>query len=281
MTKMNFGSKIITAVLIVIICFFALFPFWWMVSTSFKPASEIYSYTPSFVPKNPSLDGYKTVFTMKTRTVDFLRWTKNSAICALSTSFFGLIIACTGGYAISRFRFKGRSVIGYSILVAEVLPATLLILPLFMILSKLNMINSFVGLVVMYVTFAVPFCTWMMKGFFDTIPVSLDEAALIDGASELDVFFRVILPLTLPGIAVTAFFSFIIGWNEYMFASICMRDYANWTFPMGLASFQGQYKTDWTIIMAGSVAVTVPIVAVFLALQKFLVGGMTAGAVKQ
>ena len=281
MTKVNPGARICTIILVSVICLFALFPFWWMISTSLKPASEIYTYTPSFVPDNPTLDGYKAIFTMKTRTVDFIRWTKNSAICAFSTSFFGLIIACTGGYAISRFRFRGRAVIGYSILVAEVLPATLLILPLFMILSKLELINSFVGLIVMYVTFAVPFCTWMMKGFFDAVPVSLDEAALIDGASEFDVFFRVVLPLTLPGIAVTAFFSFIIGWNEYMFASICMRDYSKWTFPMGLASFQGQYKTDWTIIMAGSVAVTVPIVAIFLALQKFLVSGMTAGAVKQ
>jgi ABC-type glycerol-3-phosphate transport system permease component len=278
---MGLGAKMATIILVTFICLFALFPFWWMVSTSLKPASEIYSYTPSFIPKNPTIDGYKAVFNMKTRTVDFMRWTKNSAICAFSTSFFGLLIACTGGYAISRFRFRGRSAIGYSILVAEVLPATLLILPLFMILSRFGMINSFVGLILMYITFSVPFCTWMMKGFFDAIPASLDEAALIDGAGELDVFFRVILPLTLPGIAVTAFFSFIIGWNEYMFASICMRDYANWTFPVGLASFQGQYKTDWTIIMAGSVAITVPIVAIFLALQKFLVGGMTAGAVKQ
>jgi ABC-type glycerol-3-phosphate transport system permease component len=150
-----------------------------------------------------------------------------------------------------------------------------------MVLSRLQLLNSFAGLIIMYVTFAVPFCTWMMKGFFDAIPTSLDEAALIDGASEFDVFFRVILPLTLPGIAVTAFFSFIIGWNEYMFASIVMRDYSKWTFPVGLSSFQGQYTTDWTIIMAGSVAVTAPIVAIFLALQKFLVGGMTAGAVKQ
>ena len=281
MTKMNFNARMVTIILVTAICAFALFPFWWMISTSLKPASEIYSYTPSFVPDNPTLDSYKAVFTMKTRTVDFMRWAGNSALCALATSFFGLIIACTGGYAISRFRFKGRSVIGYSVLVAQVLPATLLILPLFMVLSKFNMLNSFVGLITMYVTLSIPFCTWMMKGFFDTVPASLDEAALIDGAGEFGVFFRIVLPLTLPGIAVTAFFSFIIGWNEYMFASICMRDYANWTFPMGLASFQGQYKTDWAIIMAGSVTITVPIVAIFLALQKFLVGGMTAGAVKQ
>ena len=148
-------------------------------------------------------------------------------------------------------------------------------------MNSLRLIDTMMALILAYTTFSVPFCTWMMKGFFDAVPASLDEAALIDGASEFDVFFRVVLPLTLPGIAVTAFFSFIIGWNEYMFASICMRDYSKWTFPMGLASFQGQYKTDWTIIMAGSVAVTVPIVAIFLALQKFLVGGMTAGAVKQ
>lgn len=274
-------SRLLTILLVAVICLFAVFPFFWMISTSFKPAEEIFTYTPAFIPRDPTLEGYVTMFTVHTRTVNFLGWAKNSALCAAFTSAFGLVIACLGGYGMSRFRFRGRLTLGYIVLIAQVLPGSLLIIPLFIILSDLGLLNSFFGLIIMYITFAVPFCTWMMKGFFDTIPRSLEEAARIDGAGELDIFFRVVLPLTRPGMAVTAFFSFITGWNEYLFASICMRDYAKWTLSVGLSSFQGQYATNWTNLMAGSVIITVPIVILFICLQKYLVGGMTAGAVKQ
>lgn len=267
-------------VLVVTLCSFSVFPFLWMISTSLKPAEEIYTYDPSFVPKDATMEGYVAMFTEKTRTINFPQWVLNSAICATSTSAISLLIACTGAYGMSRYRFKGRLALGYVILIAQVLPGSLLLIPLFMVLSNLNLLNSFAGLVVMYVTFAVPFCTWMMKGFFDTISQTLDEAARIDGASELGVFFRIVLPLTTPGIAVTAFFSFVTGWNEFLFASICMRDYSKWTLSVGLSSFQGQYTTNWTNLMAGAVIITVPLVVLFLCLQKHLVGGMTAGSVK-
>ena len=270
-----------TIMLIGIICLFSMFPLFWMISTSFKPAAEVFTNNPNFIPKNPTLSGYITMFTVKTKTVDFLGWAANSAICAFFTSIFGLIVASLGGYGMSRFRFRGRMPLGYFILIVQVIPGSLLVIPLFMILSELKLLNSFFGLIIMYVTFAVPFCTWMMKGFFDTIPLSLDEAARIDGASEFATFFRIVLPLTLPGMAVTAFFSFITGWNEYLFASVCMRDYSKWTLSVGLSSFQGQYNTSWTNLMAGSVLITIPIVVLFIVLQKYLVGGMTAGAVKQ
>ena len=281
MKKRVSGVKVGTIVLISIICLFSLFPLFWMISTSLKPANEIFTPNPSYVPKNMTLSGYITMFTVNSRTVNFLGWAKNSAICAFFTSIFGLIVASLGGYGMSRFRFRGRMPLGYFILIVQVIPGSLLVVPLFIILSELKLLNSFLGLIIMYVTFAVPFCTWMMKGFFDTIPLSLDEAARIDGANEFDTFFRIVLPLTLPGMAVTAFFSFIAGWNEYLFASICMRDYSKWTLSVGLSSFQGQYSTSWTNLMAGSVLITVPLVVLFIVLQKYLVGGMTAGAVKQ
>lgn len=275
------GTKFGTIALISLICLFSLFPLFWMISTSFKPANEIFTYDPKYLPDKPTLEGYVTMFTVRTKTVNFLGWAKNSAICAFFTSIFGLLVACLGGYGMSRFRFRGRMTLGYTILVVQVIPASLLIIPLFIILSELKLLNSFFGLIIMYVTFSVPFCTWMMKGFFDTVPISLDESARIDGASEFTTFFRIVLPLTLPGIAVTAFFSFIAGWNEYLYASICMRDYSKWTLSVGLSSFQGQYATSWTNLMAGSVLITIPIVVLFIVLQKYLVSGMTAGAVKQ
>lgn len=273
--------RALTMGLLLFVCLISIFPFFWMISISIKPTSEVFTYNPTLLPKVPTIQGFVEILTTKSSTVDFMGWVKNSLFCATLTCILGLAVAVFGAYGLSRFRFKGRAALGHIVLIAQVLPGSLLIVPMFMGLSKLNLINTFFGLIIMYITFAVPFCTWMMKGFFDSIPLSLDEAARIDGAGEFALFWRVVTPLTLPGLAVTAFFSFVTGWNEYMFASILMRDYSKWTLPVGLSSFQGQYTTNWTVIMAGSVIVTIPIVILFLALQKHLVGGMTAGAVKQ
>jgi len=152
---------------------------------------------------------------------------------------------------------------------------------LYIIMINLNLLNSLIGLVLAYTTFSVPFCTWMMKGYFDTIPVSLDEAAMVDGCNRIRTFLNVVLPLTKPGLAATGIFSFIAGWNEYLFASQFAQSYDKWTLPVGLASFSGQYTTNWGALMAGSVMVTIPVIVIFLVLQKYLVSGMTAGAVKQ
>ena len=280
--KVRDGSnKTVTYVLISLICLFAVFPFFWMISTSFKPPGEVFTHNPTFIPYSPTLEGYIHLFTHHTPTFNYLAWVRNSLIVATATSLIGLFIACFSGYGISRYRFKGRLPLAYFILIAQVLPGSLLLISLFMILSELDLLSTYTGLIIMCVTFSIPFCTWMMKGFFDSIPTSLDEAARIDGCNEFSVFWRVILPLTLPGIAVTAFFSFIAGWNEFMFSSIVMREFDMWTLPVGLASFQGQYAIEWTNLMAGAVLTTIPIVVLFLVLQKYLVGGMTAGAVKQ
>lgn len=275
MKKKN-GRKIITVILVILVCIFALFPFIWMISTSFKPAQEVYSSTPSFIPKNPTANGYKEMLTTKSTTFDFMQWTVNSVIVSLLTTLFSMVIAALGGYGISRFRFRGRNALSYIILTTQVLPGSLLIIPLYIIMGNMQLLDTRMGLVMAYATFSVPFCTWMMKGFFDSIPVSLEEAAKVDGAGRFRCFATVVMPLTIPGL-----FSFITGWNEYLFASTFMKSYENWTLPIGIASFQGQYATNWGTLMAGAVLITIPVVILFLALQKHLVGGMTAGAVKQ
>lgn len=182
---------------------------------------------------------------------------------------------------ISRFRFRGRGFLSYFILTTQVLPGSLLIIPLYVIMGNLQLLDTKIGLVAAYCTFSIPFCTWMMKGFFDTIPISLEEAARVDGAGRFRIFATVILPLTVPGLVATGIFSFINGWNEYLFASTFMKSYENWTLPIGIASFSGQYATNWGTLMAGAVLITLPVVIMFLLLQKHLVSGMTAGAVKQ
>ena len=274
-------KKIITVILVILVCMFALFPFVWMISTSFKPANEVYSKTPSFIPNEPTVEGYTEMLTTQSSTFDFPQWLKNSVIVALLTTVFSMIIATLGGYGLSRFRFRGRGFLSYFILTTQVLPGSLLIIPLYVIMGNLQLLDTRIGLVAAYCTFSVPFCTWMMKGFFDTIPISLEEAARVDGAGRFRIFSTVVLPLTVPGLVATGIFSFINGWNEYLFASTFMKSYENWTLPVGIASFQGQYTTNWGTLMAGAVLITIPVVILFLLLQKHLVSGMTAGAVKQ
>ena len=275
------GRKIITVLLVVQVCAFALFPFLWMISTSFKPAEEVYTNTPAFIPDHPTAQGYVEMLTTESSTFDFKKWAVNSVVIALMTMVFSMVPATLGGYGISRFRFRGRGALSYIVLTTQVLPGSLLMIPLYIIMGNLQLLDTRLGLVIAYATFSVPFCHLMIKVFLDSIPLSLEEAAKVDGAGRFRCFATVVMPLTVPGLVATGLFAFINGWNEYLFASTFMKSYENWTLPMGIASFQGQYTTNWGTLMAGSVLVTIPVVVLFLALQKHLVGGMTAGAVKQ
>lgn len=270
----------IVILMISIVCMFAVFPFVWILSTSIKPAAEIYQ-TPSIMPDNPTLEGFRSILFSSARQFDFKQWLSNSIVVASITTAFSLVIASLGGYGLSRFRFMGRKTLSYSILITQVIPGSLLIIPLYVIMNLMNLINTLTALVLAYTTFSIPFCTWMMKGFFDTIPKSLDEAAVMDGCGYLKTFTAIIAPLTVPGLLATGLFSFINGWNEYLFASILVQRYNKWTITVGLASFVGQYSTNWAAVMAGATIITVPVILVFLFLQKYLVSGMTAGAVKQ
>lgn len=276
--KQSVGRKIVTVLIAVVICFFAVFPFVWMISVSFKPASEVYAI-PALLPKAPTLNGYRTMLT-PSGAFSFTTWLRNSVIVSLATTLFSLIIATLGAYGISRFRFRGRKTLSYIILTTQVIPGALIIVPLYVIMGSMNLLDSLFGLILAYTTFTIPFCTWMMKGYFDTISPSIDEAAMVDGANRFQVFAKIALPLSLPGLAATTIFAFISGWNEYIFASVLLRSYSNWTLPIGIASFQGQYDTNWATLMAGAVMITVPVVIIFWLLQKHLVAGMTAGAVK-
>lgn len=276
--KKSLGLKIGVVVAAVLVCLFAIFPFIWMISVSFKPASEVYA-APTLFPKAPTLDGYKAMLST-TGAFSFTTWLRNSVIVSLCTTLFSLIIATLGAYGISRFHFKGRSALSYIILTTQVISGALIVVPMYVIMGNMNLLDNMFGLILAYTTFTVPFCTWMMKGYFDSISPTIDEAAMVDGANRFQVFSRIVLPLSLPGLAATTIFAFISGWNEYVFASVLLRSYSNWTLPIGIASFQGQYDTNWGTLMAGAVMITVPVVIIFWLLQKHLVAGMTAGAVK-
>jgi len=211
----------------------------------------------------------------------FARWILNSTIVASLTTVVGVFLACTGAYAFSRFKFPGQRAGLTSFLVSQMFPGTLMMVPLYIIIVKwLRMGNSYLGLVMVYATTAIPFCVWMLKGYFDTISVEIEESAIMDGASRSMIFYRIILPLAQPAIAVTALFSFMTGWNEFILACIFMEEEALYTAPVGLRFFVSGFSESWGYFAAGSIIVSIPVVILFMFTQKYLISGLTAGGVK-
>ncbi len=210
----------------------------------------------------------------------FWRQLLNSIIVAFSTTLLGVFLAGTAGYAFSRFNFPGRQVGLMSFLISQMFPGTLMMIPLYILVSRLGLLNQLMGLTLVYSTISIPFCVWMLKGYFDTIPKELEEAALIDGASRTLIFWKIMLPLARPAIAVTALFSFMTAWNEFILAATFMNEETSYTLPVMLQRFVGAHNTEWGHFAAGAILVSLPIIFLFFLLQKHLVGGLTAGSVK-
>jgi arabinogalactan oligomer/maltooligosaccharide transport system permease protein len=211
----------------------------------------------------------------------FARWMLNSAIVSVCATVVGVMLACTAAYAFSRFRFPGRRAGMMSFLVSQMFPGTLTLIPLYIIIVQvLGLGSTRLGLVIVYATTSVPFSVWMLKGYFDTIPKELEEAAVIEGAGPGTIFWRIVLPLAKPAIAITALFSFMTGWNEFILAATFMDQEAMYTAPVGLRFFVGGFQQQWGYFAAGSIIVSVPVVLLFFYLQKYLVSGLTAGSVK-
>jgi arabinogalactan oligomer / maltooligosaccharide transport system permease protein len=223
-----------------------------------------------------SLNSYKTLFTE----TSFLRWAWNSFLVTLVVTITGVALASTGGYAISRFNFKGRQFTMISLLTTQMFPATMLLLPFFILLSKLGLINSYIGLIIIYSSTALPFCIWQMKGYYDTLPPALEESARLDGCSQFQAFYKIILPLSSPALVITALFSFMASWNEYVVAAIVLQDPELYTLPLGLKSFQASLATQWGLYAAGAVVVSIPVTILFISLARYLVSGLTMGSVK-
>lgn len=228
-------------------------------------------------PNQLSLDSFRSVFADQ----PFGRWVGNSLLVASATTVVGVFLACTAAYAFSRFRFPGRRAGLMSFLVSQMFPGVLTLIPLYIIIVQwLGLGSTRTGLVLVYTTTAIPFCVWMLKGYFDTIPRELEESALIDGASAPMIFFRIVLPLAKPAVAVTALFSFMTGWNEYILAATFMDDELMYTGPVGLKFFVGGFSQQWGYFAAGAIIVAIPVMVLFFFLQKYLVSGLTAGGVK-
>ena len=211
---------------------------------------------------------------------DFLTWLKNSFLVSFVVTITGVILASTSGYALSRFNFMGRRAVLSSLLMTQMFPATMLLLPFFILLAKLKLIDSYLGLIIIYSSTALPFCIWQMKGYYDTIPAALEEAARIDGCSRFSAFIKVILPVSAPALVITALFSFMASWSEYVVAAIVLQDPGLYTLPLGLKSFQASLATQWGLYAAGAVVVSIPVTILFISLARFLVSGLTVGSVK-
>jgi arabinogalactan oligomer/maltooligosaccharide transport system permease protein len=277
-------------VFLILFTLIAIYPVLWVISVAFSGTQNLafadVPPDPGFMdrlraiipwPETISLKNFTDVLTEQ----PFLTWLMNSAIVATATTVFGVFLACTAAYAFSRFRFPGRRAGMMSFLVSQMFPGTLLLVPLYIIIvSWLKLGNSFIGLVLVYSVTAIPFCVWMLKGYFDTIPLEIEESAIMDGASRQTIFFKIILPLAKPAVAVTALFSFMTGWNEFILAATFLEEEAKYTAPVGLKFFVGGFTSQWGYFAAGSIIVSLPVVVLFLFLQKYLVSGLTAGGVK-
>jgi len=274
-------AQILVYGLTIVVCAGAVIPFLWMVSTSFKPRSEIYSYPPVWVPHHPTLSGYAGLSSPQIFAgASFFRFAANSFFVAATTAVLTVTIASLAAYSMSRFRLRGSVLLRYTILLSQMLPGALLLVPLYLLMRDLRLLDTHWSLIIAYTSFTLPYCAYILKGYLDTIPTGLDEAAMVDGCNRLAVLFRVVLPLAAPGIAVTTTSAFILGWNEYMFALVFLNTYAKWTLPVALGSFQGQYLVEWNFLFAGATLVTLPVLVLFLVMQRWLAAGLVGGAIK-
>ena len=253
-----------------------VFPFYWMLNTSLKPASEIFLSPPTFVSANWSLDAYATVLTQRPVGRYFL----NSLIVALGTTVLSVTLAALAAYGFTRFFPGGATPFIVLLLFTKMLPETLLIIPYFRLMSDLGLLNTYAALVLAYSSFALPFSVWMLIGFFRSIPRDVDEAAMIDGATYLQAFWRVVLPLARPGLVAVALFTFLIAWNSYVWALVLTTDSSMYVLSVGIANMVGEYRVQWNELMAAAVIAAVPVMILYSLLERHLVDAITAGAVK-
>ncbi len=251
------------------------FPYYWMIVSSLESAS-LFEWPPRLVPSSVTFEAYVKIFTER----DVFTWFKNTAFVAGTTSMFCTLIAINGGYALSRFRTRSTTGFSIFILFSQLLPASLIVVPLYVIFRQTGLYNSLIGLAIANAAFVLPLATWLMKGFFDRIPIEVEEQAMVDGCTRIGAFYRVVLPLALPGLVVVVAMSFITGWDEFFLARTLISSQSNWVFSVGLTSFETQYAIAWDEMMAAAVVFALPAVFFFLFVQRYLVSGLTSGAVK-
>jgi ABC-type glycerol-3-phosphate transport system permease component len=252
------------------------FPFFWMVSTSFKPLQEIFVFPPNFFPAEFTLKNFQRLFE-QTR---FLTYFKNSVFVSFTTVVLTMTIGSAGAYSLTRFKFYGREKIASLILFTYMFAPIMIVIPFYVLIKKIGLANTHVALIMAYTAFCLPFSLWLLRTFFQSIPLALEKAALIDGASRLEAVIYVVLPLALPGIIATGIFTFILAWNDYIFVRILITSDELKTLSVGIADLYNATVIDWGMIMSGSMLITVPVLVFFIFIQRYLIAGWGAGAIK-
>lgn len=275
--KIDF-SRILTLYLpLFLLLLFALFPYIWTILSSIKPESELFTRQIHYLPQSPTLQNYISLF----KFTNFSKYLTNSIIVALFTVLVAITVSTLAAYSFARFSFPMKNILLLTVLITTMFPKILLIIPLFKIFAFLKMMNTYTALVLAHSTFAIPFSVWMLTGYLEMIPKQLDEAAWMDGCTKTQVLFKIILPIMAPGLAATIAYIFIQSWNDYLYAVMFTSDLTVRTLPVGLKMFMGKFEINYGWLTAGGVVTSLPIVLFFFLVQKHLVKGLTAGAVKQ
>jgi len=260
---------------------FTALPMLWMVSTSLKSEFAAIQQPPTWIPAEPTINQYTTLLSPTSPTgQQFLGYIRNSIIVSSATTILGLLVAVPAAYAFARFSFPGRDALFFSVLIRNMFPVVVFLIPLFILMKNLRLIDTYFSLILTYLTFGLPLSIWLLKGFYDNIPPELERAARIDGATRFQAFWKIILPLSAPGLVATAIYAFIQGWNEYVYARTFINSEQRMTMPVGLERFFTEYASNWPGLMAASFIMSVPVVVLFLVLQRHFVRALTEGAVK-
>ena len=261
---------------LVLMLLWTAIPFYWMIVTSLKHDKEIYGYEATLIPQRPTLANYATVF----RETPYLLFLRNSLAVATGSTLLSMVIACLGAYAIARLNFPGRALLARSLVFTYLVPTSLLFIPMFAMMSVLRLTDSLHGLIIAYLGFDVPFCTWLLMGYFKSVPVDLEEAARVDGCNRVGALLRIVLPMSLPALVVVTFFSFTHAWNEFLYAHVFTSTTSARTVTTGLVNFMSQDVFFWGPLMASTVMSALPPVLMFLVFQRWVIKGLTLGGVK-
>ncbi len=268
-------------IFLVLMLIYTVVPMAWMLITSLKGGFAAMMYPPQWIPAEPTLENYIRLLDPKdTIGQDFLRYFWNSLWVSTTTTILAVIVAVPAAYAFSRFRFPGRNFLFFAVLLRNMFPAVIFLVPLFILMRWLGLVNTHGSLILTYLTFGLPLAIWLLKGFYDNIPIQLEQAARIDGATRFQAFLLIVMPLSTPGIIATAIYSFIGAWNEFIYAATFLNKNEQMTLPVGIQRFFSENTTDWPGLMAASFMMSVPVVVLFLILQKYFVRALTEGAVK-
>jgi arabinogalactan oligomer/maltooligosaccharide transport system permease protein len=269
-------AQLLIHLFLILACIVAVYPLVRVFTLSIGPISKSFVDPFVIIPKDASPINYIRLFADK----DFIQWILNSLAITVSVSLIGLALSATGAYAFSRWKFPGRTFGLVFLLTSQAIPAGMLLIPIYLMLARLGLVNSYRGLVLAYSVTAVPFSIWILKGYYDTVPFDLEESAMIDGCSRLSAFWRIVLPLSTPALAVVFLNNFMAAWSEFIVAYRILTKPELLTWPLGLNALQGQFQTEWGMYAAGSLMITIPVLALFLYSSKWLVSGLTLGSVK-